>query len=59
MHGHDQGVVVVDDYVTHEWSYIPHFYSDFYVFQYATSFTPPRCSPLGSSRATPRPPSAI
>ena len=22
-----------------EWSYIPHFYSDFYVFQYATSFT--------------------
>jgi oligoendopeptidase F len=38
-YGHDQGVVVVDDYVTHEWSYIPHFYSDFYVFQYATSFT--------------------
>ena len=23
----------------HEWSYIPHFYRDFYVFQYATSFT--------------------
>ena len=22
-----------------EWSYIPHFYRDFYVFQYATSFT--------------------
>ncbi|HEY5619733.1 MAG TPA: oligoendopeptidase F [Vicinamibacterales bacterium] len=38
-YGHDQGVVVVDDYVAHEWSYIPHFYSDFYVFQYATSFT--------------------
>ena len=38
-YGHDQGVVVVDDYVTHEWSYIPHFYSEFYVFQYATSFT--------------------
>ena len=38
-YGHDQGIVVVDDYVTHEWSYIPHFYSDFYVFQYATSFT--------------------
>ena len=32
-------VTVVDDYVAHEWSYIPHFYSDFYVFQYATSFT--------------------
>ena len=38
-YGHDEGVVVVDDYVTHEWSYIPHFYTDFYVFQYATSFT--------------------
>ena len=33
------GVCVVDDYVAHEWSYIPHFYRDFYVFQYATSFT--------------------
>jgi oligoendopeptidase F len=25
--------------MAHEWSYIPHFYRDFYVFQYATSFT--------------------
>jgi oligoendopeptidase F len=38
-YGHDEGVTVVDDYIAHEWSYIPHFYSDFYVFQYATSFT--------------------
>ena len=38
-YGHDQGVLVVDDYVAHEWSYIPHFYSEFYVYQYATSFT--------------------
>ena len=38
-YGHEQKVVVVDDYVANEWSYIPHFYSDFYVFQYATSFT--------------------
>src|SRR5438477_12702075 len=38
-YGHDQGVSIVDDYVRHEWSYIPHFYRDFYVFQYATSFT--------------------
>jgi oligoendopeptidase F len=38
-YGHDAGVTVVDDYVTHEWSFIPHFYRDFYVFQYATSFT--------------------
>ncbi len=38
-YGHDLGVTVVDDYVAHEWSYIHHFYRDFYVFQYATSFT--------------------
>jgi oligoendopeptidase F len=38
-YGHDQGVCFVDDYMAHEWSYIPHFYRDFYVFQYATSFT--------------------
>ncbi len=38
-YGHDQKVCVVDDYIAHEWSYIPHFYRDFYVFQYATSFT--------------------
>ncbi len=38
-YGHDQGICVVDDYVAHEWSYIPHFYRDYYVYQYATSFT--------------------
>ena len=38
-YGHDKGVTVVDDYIAHEWSMIPHFYRDFYVFQYATSFT--------------------
>jgi oligoendopeptidase F len=38
-YGHDQGVSVVDDYIKHEWSFIPHFYREFYVFQYATSFT--------------------
>ncbi len=38
-YGHEQKVTVVDDYIAHEWSYIPHFYRDFYVFQYATSFT--------------------
>jgi oligoendopeptidase F len=38
-YGHDRGVSIVDDYIAHEWSYIPHFYRDFYVFQYATSFT--------------------
>jgi oligoendopeptidase F len=38
-YGHAEGVCVVDEYVQHEWSYIPHFYIGFYVFQYATSFT--------------------
>src|SRR3954468_9430823 len=38
-YGHDKGVCVVDDYVQHEWAFIPHFYLDYYVFQYATSFT--------------------
>jgi oligoendopeptidase F len=36
-HGHDQGVVNIDDLYGIEWAYIPHFYYDFYVFQYATS----------------------
>jgi oligoendopeptidase F len=38
-YGHEKGVTIVDDYIAHEWSFIPHFYRDFYVFQYATSFT--------------------
>jgi oligoendopeptidase F len=38
-YGHDQKVTIVDDYIAFEWSFIPHFYRDFYVFQYATSFT--------------------
>jgi len=38
-YGHAQGVCIVDDYVANEWSFIPHFYNDYYVFQYATSFT--------------------
>jgi oligoendopeptidase F len=36
-HGHDQGVIAIDDLYAIEWAYIPHFYYDFYVFQYATS----------------------
>lgn len=36
-HGHDEGVVNIDDSVTMEWAYIPHFYLNFYVYQYATS----------------------
>src|SRR5215467_13195717 len=38
-YGNDQGICIVDDYVAYEWAFIPHFYNDFYVFQYASSFT--------------------
>ncbi|MCV2360307.1 oligoendopeptidase F [Paucibacter sp. TC2R-5] len=35
-HGDAQGVVKIDDIYGIEWAYIPHFYRDFYVYQYAT-----------------------
>jgi oligoendopeptidase F len=35
--GDAQGVVKIDDAYASEWAYIPHFYNDFYVYQYATS----------------------
>jgi len=38
-YGHDQGVCIVDDYIHMEWAYIPHFYLNYYVYQYSTSFT--------------------
>ena len=38
-YGQDEELCIVDDYVAHEWSLVPHFYSEFYMFQYATSFT--------------------
>lgn len=38
-YGHDKNICIVDDNVKSEWSYIPHFYYNFYVYQYATSFT--------------------
>jgi len=38
-YGHDKGVCHIDDLYTVEWAYIPHFYYDFYVYQYSTSFT--------------------
>jgi len=38
-YGHADQVCIVDGFIKSEWSYIPHFYSSFYVFQYATSFT--------------------
>jgi len=38
-HGHDEGVVIIDDLYTNEWMFVPHFYRNMYVFQYATSMT--------------------
>ncbi len=36
-HGHDQKIMQIDTAYTVEWAYIPHFYRNFYVYQYATS----------------------
>ena len=36
-YGHDKGVSVIPEYVKYEWAYIPHFYYNYYVYQYATS----------------------
>jgi oligoendopeptidase F len=38
-YGHDKGVCQIDDLYAIEWAYVPHFYYNFYVYQYATSFT--------------------
>ena len=38
-HGHDEGVLTIDPTFHIEWAYIPHFYRNFYVYQYATSIT--------------------
>jgi oligoendopeptidase F len=38
-HGHDEGVMTIDDEFAIEWAYIPHFYYEFYVYQYATSIS--------------------
>lgn len=35
-YGHGLGVMQVDDYIQDEWSSIPHFYMNYYVFQYST-----------------------
>lgn len=36
-HGDAEGVLLIDDVYANEWAYIPHFYYDFYVYQYSTS----------------------
>ena len=36
-YGEEKGVMKIDDLYCSEWSEVPHFYFNFYVFQYATS----------------------
>jgi oligoendopeptidase F len=38
-YGQDKGTCYIDNYVSMEWAFIPHFYNSFYVYQYSTSFT--------------------
>jgi oligoendopeptidase F len=38
-YGHSAGVCHIDDLYAVEWAFIPHFYYNFYVYQYSTSFT--------------------
>ena len=38
-HGHDESVVLIDELYANEWMFVPHFYYNMYVFQYATSLT--------------------
>jgi oligoendopeptidase F len=36
-YGNDDGDCIVDPYIAYEWEFIPHFYYNYYVYQYATS----------------------
>jgi len=38
-YGHDKGITNIDELYGIEWAYIPHFYYNFYVYQYATSIS--------------------
>ena len=38
-HGHEDNVVLIDELYENEWMFVPHFYYNMYVFQYATSKT--------------------
>lgn len=37
-YGHNKGVCHIDDLYGSEWAYVPHFYYNFYIYQYSTSF---------------------
>ncbi|MBN1398118.1 MAG: oligoendopeptidase F [Bacteroidetes bacterium] len=38
-YGHDKNICIVDDEIKAEWMFIPHFYYNYYVYQYATALT--------------------
>ncbi|HLA86138.1 MAG TPA: oligoendopeptidase F [Thermoguttaceae bacterium] len=38
-YGHDQGVCTFDSQYDIEWAFVHHFFYDYYVYQYSTSFT--------------------
>jgi len=38
-YGHNEKVCEVPEYIQVEWAFIPHFYYNFYVYQYSTSYT--------------------
>ena len=42
-YGQDKMICNVDDYIKIEWASVPHFYMNFYVYQYSTSFTASIC----------------
>ncbi len=37
-YGNEEGVCVIPQYIEMEWAFIPHFYYNYYVYQYSTSF---------------------
>ena len=55
-HGVAEGVMTIDEAYCVEWAYIPHFYSPFYVYQYATSIA---ASSLFAERVVKREPGAL
>jgi oligoendopeptidase F len=55
-HGDAEGVVKIDDVDCVEWAFIPHFYTPYYVYQYATSLA---ASSLFARRVTANEPDAL
>jgi oligoendopeptidase F len=58
-HGHDQGVLKIDDLYTVEWAYIPHFYYNFTSINTPLRSRADRCWRPILSTANPARPSAI